>query len=251
MAGKRVLVTGSSGIAAALIHALNFRKDLIYILGGTDDTSSRLATECKNIVGFSTVDLRDEEACQQGFHKAKEALGGINHVVGIVGGSGRSFGDAKFNEISLDGWKDTLSLNLNTAFLTLREGLRTLMPSGGSITLTSSVLATSPVYDKFSTHAYATSKYAIEGMVKLAASAYVEQKIRVNAVAPGLVTTPMSLRATNDPEIQEFIQLKQPLAGGQLKPEEIISAYLYFIDNSSISGEILTVDGGWKSVTRN
>lgn len=250
MAGTRVIVTGSSGIAAALIRALNSRDESIYIIGGTDNDSSDLKEQCHNIKGFSSIDLRTEEDSQRGFRLANETLGGIDHVVGVVGGSGRSFGDSKFDSISLQGWNETLSLNLNTAFLTLREGIRTLLPKGGSITLTSSVLANHPVYDKFSTHAYATSKYAIEGMVRLAATAYIEQKIRVNAVAPGLVTTPMSFRATNDPEIQKFIQMKQPLSGGQLKAEDVISAYLYCMDNPSISGEILTVDGGWKSVIK-
>jgi NAD(P)-dependent dehydrogenase (short-subunit alcohol dehydrogenase family) len=111
-------------------------------------------------------------------------------------------------------------------------------------------LATSPVFESFTTHAYATSKYAIEGMVKLAAKSFIDKKIRINAVAPGLVTTPMSKRATDDPVIQNFIKQKQPLSLGQLDPDNLIPTYLYLIDNSQVTGEILTLDGGWRSVTR-
>ena len=250
MARRQILVTGSSGIAAALIRALDKRDNSIFILGGTDQEARSLIDECQNIKGFSPIDLRNEGECVQGFNQASESLGGITDVVGIVGGSGRKFGDARFGEIPISGWNETLNLNLSTAFLTLREGIRVLSGNGGSITLTSSVLATSPVHEGFSTHAYATSKYSIEGMTKLAASSYVEEKIRINAVAPALVTTPMSQRATDDPKIQDFVQIKQPLSNGQLTAEALVSAYIYCIDNPFITGEILTVDGGWKSVKR-
>jgi len=251
MSERRVIVTGSSGIAAALIRALNKRGDSIYILGGTNVDSNLLTAECENIKGFNSLDLRNETECESGFQMAIDSLGAVTDVVGIVGGSGRKFGDGKLSEIPLFGWNETFSLNLSTAFLTLREGIRALEKRGGSITLTSSVLATSPVYENFSTHAYATSKYAIEGMIKLAAASYVEEKIRINAVAPALVTTPMSERASTDPEIQKFIRRKQPLSEGQLDADALVSSYLYCIDNLHVTGEIMTVDGGWKSVKRN
>ena len=142
---KQVIVTGSSGIAAALIRALNERGDLIYIMGGVDAESERLALECKNIKGFSSIYLRQEDQVVNAFNEAKRVLLGITDVVGIVGGSGRKFGDARLDQISLDAWHRTLELNLSTAFLTLREGINLLKNSGGSITLTGSVLATSPV----------------------------------------------------------------------------------------------------------
>jgi NAD(P)-dependent dehydrogenase (short-subunit alcohol dehydrogenase family) len=164
-----------------------------------------------------------------------------------VGGSGRKFGDARLDQISLDAWHRTLELNLSTAFLTLREGINLLKNSGGSITLTGSVLATSPVREHFTTHAYATSKAALEGMVRVTATSYISEKIRINAVVPGLVDTPMSKRAGEDPVINKFSTLKQPLAGGQLPATALTSAYLYLIDNPYVTGEVMTVDGGWRS----
>ncbi|MFM8330019.1 MAG: SDR family NAD(P)-dependent oxidoreductase, partial [Actinomycetales bacterium] len=148
------------------------------------------------------------------FASAERALGKITDVVGIVGGSGRKFGDGRVEEISLDAWNRTLALNLSTAFLTLREGVKLLKKSGGSITLTGSVLATSPVKEHFTTHAYATSKAALEGLVRVSAASYLKEKIRINAVAPGLVDTPMAKRAGEDPVVKEFTAQKQPLAGG-------------------------------------
>lgn len=244
---KEIIVTGSSGIAAALIRALDARGDAIYIVGGIDSESEALQNECKNIKGYSSVDLRDEDQTVAAFQSANQALGKVTDVVGIVGGSGRKFGDGRIDEISLDGWNQTLALNLSTAFLTLREGVKLLKKAGGSVTLTGSVLATSPVKEHFTTHAYATSKAALEGLVRVSATSFLNEKIRINAVAPGLVDTPMAKRAGEDPVIQKFTAEKQPLAGGQLPAAALTSAYLYLIDNQYVTGEVLTVDGGWRS----
>ncbi len=244
---KEIIVTGSSGIAAALIRALDARGDAIYIVGGINSESEALQNECKNIKGYSSVDLRDEDQTVAAFQSANQALGKVTDVVGIVGGSGRKFGDGRIDEISLDGWNQTLALNLSTAFLTLREGVKLLKKAGGSVTLTGSVLATSPVKEHFTTHAYATSKAALEGLVRVSATSFLNEKIRINAVAPGLVDTPMAKRAGEDPVIQKFTAAKQPLAGGQLPATALTSAYLYLIDNQYVTGEVLTVDGGWRS----
>ena len=245
---KQVIVTGSSGIAAALIRALDARGDAIYIVGGIDSESEALQKECKNIKGYSSVDLREEDQTISAFQAANQTLGNVTDVVGIVGGSGRKFGDGRVDEISLDAWNRTLALNLSTAFLTLREGVKLLRKNGGSVTLTGSVLATSPVKEHFTTHAYATSKAALEALVRVSATSFLSEKIRINAVAPGLVDTPMAKRAGEDPEIQKFTATKQPLAGGQLPATALTSAYLYLIDNQYVTGEVLTVDGGWCSV---
>jgi NAD(P)-dependent dehydrogenase (short-subunit alcohol dehydrogenase family) len=244
---KEIIVTGSSGIAAALIRALDARGDAIYIVGGINSESEALQNECKNIKGYSSVDLRDEDQTVAAFQSANQALGKVTDVVGIVGGSGRKFGDGRIDEISLDGWNQTLALNLSTAFLTLREGVKLLKKAGGSVTLTGSVLATSPVKEHFTTHAYATSKAALEGLVRVSATSFISEKIRINAVAPGLVDTPMAKRAGEDPVIQKFTAAKQPLAGGQLPATALTSAYLHLIDNQYVTGEVLTVDGGWRS----
>ena len=126
-----MIVTGSSGIAAALIRALDARGDAIYIVGGIDAESEALSNECKNIKGFSSIDLREEDQSVSAFQYAESALGNVTDVVGVVGGSGRKFGDGKVEDISLDAWDRTLALNLSSAFLTLREGVKLLKESGG------------------------------------------------------------------------------------------------------------------------
>ncbi len=248
--GQRVLITGSRGIAAGLANALAKQSYQIYLLGGDNEDSKALSSEISQIVGYSAIDLRDETAVEKGFAEAISKLGGLDHVVSIAGGSGRSFGDGPIESVSKSAWVQTLDLNLSTAFLTAREAIKHFKDNGGgSLTLTSSVLATSPSPEFFQTAAYAVSKGAINTMVKTLSASYLQNNIRVNAVAPSLVATPMAKRAAENPAISEFTQKKQPLAPKQLPVEQVVSGYLYLIENKAVTGQVLEIDGGWSTIS--
>ncbi len=248
--GQRVLITGSRGIAAGLANALAKQSYQIYLLGGDNEDSNALASEISQIVGYSAIDLRDEKAVEKGFAEAISKLGGLDHVVSIAGGSGRSFGDGPIESVSKSAWELTLDLNLSTAFLTAREAIKHFKNNGGgSLTLTSSVLATSPSPEFFQTAAYAVSKGAINTMVKTLSASYLQNNIRVNAVAPSLVATPMAKRAAENPAISEFTKKKQPLAPKQLPVEQVVSGYLYLIENKAVTGQVLEIDGGWSTIS--
>ncbi len=248
--GQRVLITGSRGIAAGLANALAKQSYQIYLLGGDTEDSKALASEISQIVGYSAIDLRDETAVEKGFAEAISKLGGLDHVVSIAGGSGRSFGDGPIESVSKSAWELTLDLNLSTAFLTAREAIKHFKNNGGgSLTLTSSVLATSPSPEFFQTAAYAVAKGAINTMVKTLSASYLQNNIRVNAVAPSLVATPMAKRAAENPAISEFTKKKQPLAPKQLPVEQVVSGYLYLIENKAVTGQVLEIDGGWSTIS--
>jgi NAD(P)-dependent dehydrogenase (short-subunit alcohol dehydrogenase family) len=247
---RKILVTGSRGMAAALIEALNSQGIQTYALGGELEDGESLKSRCKHLVGFNPIDLRDESAVESGFKKALVELGNITDVVSIAGGSGRSFGDGPIHTMSREAWDKTFELNLTTAFLTAREAIKIFQKNGGgSLILTTSVLAASPSPEHFQTHGYAASKAAISGLVKTLSASYITENIRVNAIAPGLVATPMAARAATNPVISEFTKRKQPLVKAQLPIENLVSGYLALLENSAITGQILTIDGGWSTVT--
>ena len=79
------------------------------------------------------------------------------------------------------------------------------------------------------------------------AAYYARDGIRVNAIAPSLVATPMSVRAQRDPGILAYLAQKQPLAGGPLAADAITDVALFLLSDDArmITGQVVRVDGGW------
>jgi len=111
----------------------------------------------------------------------------------------------------------------------------------------SSVLADHPSPDLFGTHAYAVAKGAQLALVRTTAAAYAPDNIRINAIAPSVVVTPMSMRAQDDAAVMAYTEKKQPLSGGFLDPEPVAAAaaYLLSAEADAVTGQVLAVDGGW------
>ncbi|MCX6365575.1 MAG: SDR family oxidoreductase [Armatimonadetes bacterium] len=238
-----LLITGATGIAAATVR-------LALAAGHNVFVTSLNADDCALLnVPYLAADLTDSVQADAAVAVAVQTLGSLEGVFCVVGGSGRRFGDGPLDACTDDGWQQTFALNLDTTFHIARAALRQFLAqdTGGSLVLTGSVLASHPEPGKFATHAYAASKGAILSLVTTLASYYAPQKIRVNAVAPGLVRTPMSQRAQSDSEILELMRTKQPLAEDLLDAEEIAKAALFLLSESAtqITGQTLTVDGGW------
>ena len=117
----------------------------------------------------------------------------------------------------------------------------------GTILAMSSALAQHPSAVHFSTHAYAASKGAIVGLSRALAAHYASHGIRVNAIAPSLVATPMSTRAQSDPAILAYLRQKQPLAGGPIDADAVTPVALHLLsrDARMITGQVVEVDAGW------
>ncbi len=260
LADRTILVTGASGIAASGARLFAREGASVFIVSRTGEKCERLADEVNEAGGtaaWAKADLTVEAEADAATGACVAEFGRIDGLFAVAGGSGRRFGDGPIHEMDLGGWEETFKLNGHPAFLAARNSVRTMReqvsnPSGtrGSIVLVTSVLAAHPVPSHFATHAYAAVKGAEVSLTTTMASYYATDGIRVNAIAPGLIRTPMSERAAEDPVISAYAARKQPLAGGLLKPEEVAAAGLFLLSDASrhITGQILGVDGGW-SVT--
>lgn len=232
-----LLISGTSGIAEATAVLARRRGDCPFLVG-LEQPADAIA------------DLRDPDAVREAVDACLKQHGRIDALFNVAGISGRRFGDGPLHEATLEGWNTVLESNVTTAFLLSKCVLQHWLETGrrGAILNMASVLAFSPEPRHFATHAYATSKGALIAMTQSVASYYAPHGIRVNAIAPGLVRTPMSQRAQQDPEILDFIAHKQPLSDGMLDAVDIAEAALFLLGEESrhITGQVLSVDGGWQ-----
>lgn len=162
---------------------------------------------------------------------------------GILGEMGPS------TEISEKGWSETLATNLTSAFLGAKHQIPAMQKrGGGSIIFTSTFIGYSAAFPGVA--AYAASKSGLIGLTQALAAEFGPQNIRVNAVLPGAVDTPMYRSKNDTAEAQSFITnlhaLKRPAT-----PEELARSVLYLAsdDSSFVTGTASLVDGGL-SITR-
>jgi NAD(P)-dependent dehydrogenase (short-subunit alcohol dehydrogenase family) len=137
-----------------------------------------------------------------------------------------------------------MSVNLDGVFLSMKAEIAAMLGGGGSIINISSVMGTVAVAGAC---AYIASKHGVVGLTKAAALDYAKDGIRVNAVAPGYVDTPM---LANRSEAQRAeIASRHPL-GRIAAPEEIaaVVAFLASSESSFVSGAYYTVDGGYTAL---
>jgi NAD(P)-dependent dehydrogenase (short-subunit alcohol dehydrogenase family) len=250
---KILIITGSTGIgAAAARHAVSQGAQVV-IATGDEFTGWELAAEtgAECWVG----DLARPASADSVISQCLSKFGRVDALFNVAGLSGRRFGDGPVHEATFEGWETTLAQNLTVTFqfcqATIRRMLEQAVPESGvrgAIVNMGSVLADSPEPRHFATHAYAAAKGAIAAMSRSMAAYYAPHAIRVNVVAPGLVRTPTSEKAQGPSELQEFIRKKQPLTGGMLEADDVARAAIYLLseDARGITGEVLTVDGGWK-----
>lgn len=250
--GRVIVVTGATGIAAASAERLCSEGAAVFTVSYTPGHCEELHDRLASLGyrhGWAAADLRDESQAVSAFDACVDQFGRIDGLLAVAGGSGRRFGDGKLDTISLEGWDATLELNLTTTFLAVREAIRRMLDqeSGGSVAIVSSVLADHPSPDLFGTHAYAVAKGAQLALVRTTSAAYAPDSIRINAIAPSVVVTPMSMRAQDDAAVMAYTEKKQPLSGGFLDPEPVAAAAAYLLSGEAdaVTGQVLAVDGGW------
>jgi NAD(P)-dependent dehydrogenase (short-subunit alcohol dehydrogenase family) len=252
--GKRlVVIGGTGGIGLSAVKAFFAAGACVVAVGFERDEVAQVARDLGTTVRFLHADAIQPETAPKSIETCVSVFGGFDGLYHVAGGSGRRWGDGPLHEISNEGWRLTLELNLTSVFYSNRAAVRHLLSqnSGGTILNLTSVLAFSPSGPHFATHTYAAAKSAIIGLTKSCASLYAPNRIRFNALAPGLVQTPMAQRAANDPGIMAFVKTKQPLDGGRIgQPSDLDAAAVFFMSDASrvTTGQVLAVDGGW-SVT--
>jgi NAD(P)-dependent dehydrogenase (short-subunit alcohol dehydrogenase family) len=235
--GKRVVVTGgTSGIGEATSRRfLDEGARVVALAVGEDE----VATAGERIPGIEALrcDVADAAAVEEAFARADELLGGVDVLVANAGISIRK----PFLEIEAADWQRVLDVNLTGVFHCAQQAARRMVAgNGGVILMTASTngLTGHPFYAD-----YNASK---AGVILLARTMALElaPAVRVNAVCPGYVLTPMQRSEYTDEMLAE-VNAGIPL-GRHASPEEIASlfAFLASDDGAYFTGAVISVDGG-------
>jgi len=255
--GRACLVTGSTGMAASAARALAAEGGRVFIVSRTEEHAGGLADEISASGGHAAWhvgDLSVEAEAEAAVEACAGELGGVQVAYNVAGISGRRFGDGPVHEATLAGWQTVLAVNLTSMFLVCRAVIRRMLAQEldaeggrGVILNMSSALARHPSPLHFGTHAYAASKGGIEALTRSLAATYAADGIRVNAIAPALVATPMSRRAQDDVAIRAYLEAKQPLARGPIEADDVTPTALHLLSDDArmITGQVIDVDGGW------
>ena len=193
---------------------------------------------------WGTVEATDPDRIDACADAAAAALGGLDGITNCVG----SILLKPAHLTSTADWQATIATNLTSAFGCVRAAGRLLKAEGGSVVLVSSAAARVGLANH---EAIAAAKAGIMGLVLSAAATYARQKIRFNAVAPGLVRTPLAAGLVSS-ELAEKASIGMHPLGRLGEPEDVARAIVWLLDpaQSWVTAQVIGVDGGLADVKR-
>lgn len=243
--GKVALVTGAAsgiGRSTAQLYAEHGAKVVVSDVDveGGEGTVGLIEADGGEAT-FIKTDVSSPEDCERMVQRTLEAYGRLDYACNNAGIGGEQNPTADY---SIEGWNRLISINLSGVFYCMKYEIPAMLESeGGSIVNIASILAqvafaTAP--------AYVTSKHGVIGLTQNAALEYGAQGIRVNAVGPGFIQTPMISELQEDPEVEKQIIALHPI--GRLgMPEEVAELVIWLSSDkaSFVTGGYYPVDGGY------
>ncbi len=235
--GKRVVVTGgTSGIGEATSRRfLEEGARVVALALGEEE----VATAAERIPGLDAFrcDVADETQVADAFRRIDELLGGVDVLIANAGISIRK----PFLEIEEAGWRRVLDVNLTGVFHCAQQAARRMDAADGGV-----ILMTASTNGLTGHEYYADYNASKAGVILLARTMALElaPKIRVNAVCPGYVLTPMQ-EAEYTPEMLAAVDAGIPL-GRHARPEELAALYAFLASDEGayFTGAVISMDGG-------
>ncbi|MFG3259560.1 SDR family NAD(P)-dependent oxidoreductase [Streptomyces sp. NPDC048172] len=242
---KTALVTGAaSGIGLAVARRLA-EEGATVVVADYDEDGAQLAAGELETAGARTaavaMDVTNPASVEAGVRFAVDTYGGLDLAVNNAGISGPA---APTGEYELSAWERVIATNLTGVFHCLRYELPVMAAAGrGAIVNMSSILGTNGFAGA---PAYVAAKHGVVGLTKTTALEYADKGVRINAVGPGFIDTPL-LRETDNPMRERLISLHPQ---GRLgTAEEVAELTLFLLSDraSFIQGSYHLVDGGYSA----
>jgi NAD(P)-dependent dehydrogenase (short-subunit alcohol dehydrogenase family) len=249
--GKVVLVTGAAGgigAATAVAFARHGARLALTDLDGDAPDAQRLLSDLDRLGAdslFLSADLSDPGQCGRMVHDAADHYGRLDIAFNNAGINGRTESPL-ISTYPDQMWDCVISVNLSAVFHCLKaEIARMEVAGGGAIVNTASIAS---FVDCLANPAYTASKHGIVGLTKHVASNYASRGIRCNAVAPGIIETPMTARTRADTTIARAHLDANP-QGRFGQAWEVAEAVVWLSSEAAgfVNGHVLTVDGGFLS----
>jgi NAD(P)-dependent dehydrogenase (short-subunit alcohol dehydrogenase family) len=247
---KIAIVTGaSSGIGQASARLFAQEGARLIVVARGEERLQALATELNRNGGEAVAivgDVRDEDCARLAVQAAIEHFGGLDIAFNNAGTLGEM---GPTPEVSTAGWRETLDVNLTSAFLAAKHQLPAMRArGGGSLIFTSTFVGHTVGLPGAA--AYAASKAGLLGLTRALAAEFGAEGIRVNALLPGGTDTPLARAMNGTPDAWAFVENLHALKRIATPEEQARSALYLASDASSFTtGTALLVDGG-VSITR-
>jgi NAD(P)-dependent dehydrogenase (short-subunit alcohol dehydrogenase family) len=245
---KVALVTGgASGIGRAT--ALTFAREgaKLVIADMNEDGGQQtvhMITEKGGAATFVQVDVTRAAEVEAMIHQAVETYGRLDCAHNNAGVSSRP--RVVLHELPEESWDRVIDINLKGVWLCMKyEIIQMLEQGGGAIVNTASIMGLVGSWSR--SGAYNASKHGVVGLTKTAALEYAKSGIRVNAVCPGYIRTPLiDQTLSSNPEMEGEIVSRHPV-GRMGQPEEIAEAVVWMCSAAAsfVTGHAMTVDGGY------
>jgi NAD(P)-dependent dehydrogenase (short-subunit alcohol dehydrogenase family) len=240
---------GGSGIGEAAASVMAERGAKVALAGRTPDELEQVAERIGRAGGTAitvTCDVSDEDSVREAIATTVETFGRLDVVVANAGVNGTWAG---IDDLTVEDFRSTLDINLVGTFTTIKHAVPHLRRRGGSVIITSSVNGTR-IFSNSGASAYSSSKAGQVALAKMLAVELGPDKIRVNVICPGAITTEISDNtdaANDDVKIPvEFPEGQIPLTGGEPGSAEQVGQLIAFLasdQSSHVSGTEIWIDG--------
>lgn len=238
--GKVAVVTGGgSGIGAACVRLFVERGAKVVVADLKQEAAERVAGELGDSAVAVATDVSDAASCEAMVKVATDTFGRLDVAVNNAGIAGAQ---ADVGEYPVDSWRQVLGVHLDGAFYCMRAELPAMLRAGGGSIVNMASILGSVGWPQAA--AYVSAKHGIVGLTRAAAIEYAARGIRVNAVGPGFIDTP--LLAALDDEARAGLTALHPL--GRLGRSEEVAELVAFLASdrsSNTTGAYYTTDGGY------